>query len=79
MTLYEFNLLDDPEQYNIVWDKGFFLDTAFENGLKINIYAIDMFFIEVCYDPQSNRIVEKRSFKEGHRLDKYSKELKNYF
>jgi len=78
MTLYEFNLLDDIEQYNTVWNKGVFLDTTFENGLRINIYAIDMFFVEVCYDSKLNKIVDKRSFKEGHRLDKYSKGIQKF-
>ncbi len=79
MTLYEFNLLNDTQQFNAVWDRGVYLDSVEEDGVKINIYAIDMFFVEVCYDSKSNKIVEKRSFKEGHRLDKYSKNLKNYF
>lgn len=79
MTLYEFNLLKEEDKYNAVWDKGIFLDNAFEKGQKINIYAIDMFFVEVCYNSKTNKIVGIRSFKEGHRLDKYSKSLKNYF
>ena len=39
---------------------------------KCNLYAIDMFFVEVVYNPVKNKIVEFRSFKTGHLLDKYS-------
>lgn len=72
MTLYEFRLLDNQDQYNSIWNLGVFLDSVVEGKYKINIYAIDMFFVEVVYDTQSNTIIENRPFKEGHRLDKYS-------
>ncbi len=35
-----------------------------------------MFFVEVVYDAKVNKITEVRSFKEGHRLDKYSPNFK---
>ena len=35
-----------------------------------------MFFVEVVYDAEHNPITEVRSFKYGHSLDKYSKDLK---
>lgn len=76
MTLYEFRLLDETDQYNAIWDVGIYLDTVIENNYRINIYAIDLFFCEVVYDAQSNKIIENRPFIEGHRLDKYSSSLK---
>ena len=79
MTLYEFKMLNETDQYNVIWDKGVYLDSIVENEHKINIYAIDRFFVEVVYDSKSNKIIENRPFKEGHRLDKYSKSLKKYF
>lgn len=72
MTLYEFRMLDETELYNSIWDKGVFLDSVIEGEYKINIYAIDMFFVEVVYDGKLNRIIENRCFKEGYRLDKYT-------
>ncbi|WP_117881958.1 hypothetical protein [Aureibaculum luteum] len=79
MTLYEFLLLNKQEQFNSIWNLGTFLDTVIEGSFKINVYAIDMFFVEVVYDAQSNKIIENRPFKEGYRLNKYSKNLNNYF
>jgi len=70
MTLYEFNLLDDTKLFNDVWDRGIYLNSVEEYVIKIHSYAIDIFFVEACYDSKSNKIIEKRSFKEGHRLDK---------
>jgi len=35
-----------------------------------------MFFVEVVYDAKVNKIIEVRSFKEGHLLEKYSPNIK---
>jgi hypothetical protein len=42
-----------------------------KNG-KFNLYAINMFFVEVCYNSFENKISSIKSFKSGHLLDKYS-------
>jgi hypothetical protein len=73
MTLYEFNILTLEEKQATVWDMGIFLDNYITKDIKINCYAIDKFFVEVVYDAEHNTITEVRSFKYGHRLDKYSK------
>jgi len=51
---------------------GIFLDNHITKKEKCNLYAIDRFFVEVVYNPEKNKIVEFRSFKTGHLLDKYS-------
>jgi hypothetical protein len=35
-------------------------------------YAINMFFVEVCYNSIENSIAEIKSFKSGKLLDRYS-------
>lgn len=72
MTLYEFNTLQENDKYHTTWNLGIYLDSVNENYLKINLYAIGKFFVEVLHDPKSNKISGIRSFKSGHRLDKYS-------
>ena len=66
-------MLNDEDQLSAVWDKGVFLENHITKKEKINCYAIDMFFVEVVYDGKENKIIEVRSFKGGHRLDKYSR------
>jgi hypothetical protein len=39
---------------------------------KYNLYAIDLFFVEVCCNSEKNKITEIKSFKSGYLLDKYS-------
>ena len=72
MTLYEYNRLELKEQLTIVWNEGEFIDNHFSIKERCNLYAIDMFFVEVVYDPVHNTITEVKSFKTGHLLDKYS-------
>jgi hypothetical protein len=72
MTLYEFNLLDINNQMETVNQKGIYLDNFITKNEKFNLYAINMFFVEVCYNSLENKISGIKSFKSGHLLDKYS-------
>jgi hypothetical protein len=72
MTLYEFNLLDINNQMETVNQQGVYLDNHITKDEKFNLYAINMFFVEVCYNSLENRILGIKSFKSGHLLDRYS-------
>ena len=73
MTLYEFNVLSFENKQSTVWELGTFLDNYVTKDVRINCYAIDMFFVEVHYNAEHNTITEITSFKTGKSLDKYSK------
>ena len=77
MTLYEFNLLDINNQMETVNQLGIYLDNHITKNEKFNLYAIDMFFVEVCYNSLENKISGIKSFKSGHLLDRYSN-IDNY-
>jgi hypothetical protein len=79
MTLYEFNRLSKEEQVKTVWSIGIFLDNYISKTETLNIYAIDMFFVECVYDKDANKITEVRSFKSGHSLAKYSPNFKTEY
>jgi hypothetical protein len=72
MTLYEFNPLDINNQMETVNQQGVYLDNHINKNEKFNLYAINMFFVEVCYNSLENKISGINSFKSGHLLDKYS-------
>jgi hypothetical protein len=72
MTLYEFNLLDINNQMETVNQQGVYLDNHINKNEKFNLYAVGMFFVEVCYNSLENKISSINSFKSGHLLDKYS-------
>ena len=50
MTLYKFNLLDINNQMDTVNQLGVYLDNYITKDEKFNLYAINMFFVEVCYN-----------------------------
>jgi hypothetical protein len=72
MTLYEFNLLDINNQMETVNQQGVYLDNHITKDEKFNLYAINMFFVEVCYNSLENKISGIKSFKSGNLLDRYS-------
>jgi len=75
MTLYQFNRLSEDEQIKTVWSIGVFLDNHISKTETLNCYAIDMFFVELVYDVDKNKIIEVRSFKYGHSFDKYAPKI----
>ena len=77
MALYEFNLLDINNQMETVNQQGVYLDNHITKDEKFNLYAINMFFVEVCYNSIENKISGIKSFKSGHLLDRYSN-IDNY-
>jgi hypothetical protein len=72
MKLYEFNLLDINNQMETVNQQGVYLDNHITKNEKFNLYAIYMFFVEVCYNSLENKISGIKSFKSGNLLDRYS-------
>jgi hypothetical protein len=50
MKLYEFNGLDLNNQMETVNQQGVYLNNHITKNEKFNLYAINMFFIEVCYN-----------------------------
>jgi hypothetical protein len=72
MTLYEFNPLDIKNQMETVNQQGVYLDKYINKNEKFNLYAINMFFVEVCYHSLENKISGIKSFKSGNLLNRYS-------
>jgi hypothetical protein len=71
MNLYEFTRLSEEEQYKTTWNIGVMVDQVIKDGIAINLYAINEFFVEVYYDQSNNKILYKKHFKQGELLDKY--------
>lgn len=76
MKLYEFSILSEEEQYNAIWSLGVHVDSYINNNVAINLYVISDFYSEVYYDRNTNKILYKKTFKQGERLDKYLDRIK---
>lgn len=72
MTLYEYKILSEDDQYDTVFAKGKFLDIYIDGNTKYVLYAIDMFFVEILWDIKTDEIIGKGTFKEGDSLNRYS-------
>jgi hypothetical protein len=51
---------------------GVYLGNHITKDEKFNLYAINMFFVEVCYNSLENKITNIKTFKSGYLLDRYS-------
>jgi hypothetical protein len=72
MTLKVFNALNHDTRLFTVVDKGVFLDNYVTRDIRMNLYAVDKFFVELVYDSEENKIIEVRSFTSGPELEKYA-------
>jgi len=54
---------------------GAIIYSVTSEGFKMDLYAIDKFYVEVQYDSKSNKIIGLKSFKHGHLMDKYSGDI----
>jgi len=62
VTLYQFKLLSEPEQYNTVWEKGILVDTRITAQYKFLLYKVGTFYVEIQYSSESNKIIGLECF-----------------
>ena len=79
MNLYQFNIRNHDDKLKSVWSCGTFIDNYITKTERTNLYAIDAFYVDVVYDPDTNKIVEVRSFKKGACLEKYFPEIRTEY
>ncbi len=59
ISLYEFKLLPQENQYDFVFTNGDFITNREDGGSQYVLYALHRFFVEIEYDIQINEIVKK--------------------
>ena len=70
MTLYQFKMLTEEQQADVVWG-GMFLDIRNEKEHNILLYAVDEFYVEVYYSPLLNKIERLQPFRSINPLEPY--------
>lgn len=60
MTLYEYRMLSEDDQWDAVFSIGKFLDIFIEGNSKYVLYAIDKFFVEVEWNIENDNIIGKK-------------------
>lgn len=76
MEIYEFNMMDDLDKWDTLWQEGVFLMTRKKGDIKLNLYQLGEFYVEVRYDALNNVIERLRTFKTLALLEDYLDEIK---
>lgn len=71
MSLHEYSLLSEIEQYQLVYKQGTILDFRLTPHSRFNLYALCMFYVEVEYNFDIKKIVGKKEFIYDEVIDKY--------
>jgi hypothetical protein len=76
MTLYQFKVLKQQEQYQTVWDSGVYLTDRIVENNRFALYQIDSFYVEIFYNTNENKIISIKSFLSTDLLEPYLDKIK---
>jgi len=71
MTLYQFNLLNETQQAETLWEIGVHIGERKDLAHTIALYQMDSFYVEVFYHRQLNAIKRFRGFSSTDQLEHY--------
>lgn len=71
MTLYEYKLLKDHDQYQELWQSGEHISERDEDEYRYVLYQMFSFYVELKYDKVENEIVAKKVFSTTTQLEPY--------
>lgn len=57
MNLYEFNRLNTDDKLKSVWALGKFIDKHITATERVNLYGIDLFYVDIVYDPGTSESI----------------------
>ena len=71
MNLYEFELLCEHDQVDVLYKKGVFLGKRKVGGFSVVLYQVDAFYVEILYKKYRYYINRTRCFTSTKFLDPY--------
>ena len=72
MTVEQFNKLSTHDKYDLTFNHGVFIEYFVHGNQRFALYSVYMFYVEVEYNSNKNRINNVVCFEEGKLLDKYT-------
>jgi len=75
MTLYEFNMLDEMEQREAIWNKGVHIGDRSDEEHDIKLYQIDNFYLEIYRHREYDLVRRFRTFSSTEQLQPYLGEI----
>lgn len=67
----KFNIIDLHDKALFVWENGEYLSTREYYSMKVNLYALPGFLVEVFYSPYLNKIQRIEIVEDPKRLAKH--------
>ena len=71
LTFYDFNGLDEHGKAGAVFTEGLFVDDRDDGALKVQLYRLNNFYVEVFYDAVANKITRYHAFNSVGQLANY--------
>ena len=65
-------MLSEKQQWDELWSKGSYLTHFIDKDIRLNLYALHAFFVEVKLNAMGKKIISKEEFVCGYSLNKYS-------
>jgi hypothetical protein len=75
MTLFEFRLLSDFEQRDLLYKQGTYIGKRKIYGLTVVAYQLENFYVEVFYTAYRKHINQIRCFLNTNRLEPYLEQM----
>jgi hypothetical protein len=75
MGIYEFNLLKQHKQIELVWDRAVFLINRLKEDYGLSLYKLFDFYVEIHLNNGTNSIEKVRTFKNIEPLAPYLDEI----
>lgn len=75
MTLYKFKKLAEIEQALVTWEQGAFVAQRTEGTLKIILFQLFGFYVEVFFDQNKACFQKLRPFTSTHQLKDYLQKI----
>lgn len=67
MTFFEFTLLPEDQQYQLIFREGHFFASRKLGTNEFVVYKCYGFFVEIEYDSGQNKIVNKVVYRNAHK------------
>lgn len=75
MTLFEFRVLSDEEQIDLLYKDGVYIGKRKEDHLSVVLYQLDGFYVEVYYYKYRRLICTINGFSSTIPLDPYLEQI----
>ena len=71
MILFDFKLLSQREQLDLLYEQGVYIGKRRQGETTILLYQLESFYVEIFYSKYRYHVLAVRSFSSMHRLDPY--------